>query len=102
MSLAVREPTPDRGADTRGDVRIERVHVQADMDEAGASDMRKRLAHCPLHPEPVDVAHREHLRVELAEQRALALVQRADADEGDPAGAECGKAPAGLLEPLAR
>ena len=46
-----------------------------------SSDSRDRV----LDPEPVDVAHREHGRVQLAEQRALAVVERADADERDPA-----------------
>jgi hypothetical protein len=38
-----------------------------------------------LDAEPIDVAHREHGRVQLAEQPALAVVERADADECDPA-----------------
>ena len=41
----------------------------------------ERLAHARLDPDPVDLAHREDLRVELLQQLALALVERAHADE---------------------
>ena len=46
-----------------------------------ASDSRMHA----LEPEPVDLAHREHLRLELADQLPLAGVEGADADERDAA-----------------
>src|SRR5439155_12088270 len=96
VSLTVRETTANRRADAGGDVGIECVHVQADVDETRAGDMRERFAHGALHPEPVDIAHREHHRVELAQERAFPLVQRPDADQRGPARIERRQTPAGL------
>jgi hypothetical protein len=62
-------------------VGIDRVHVERDVEEGGAGRVRERLAHARLDADPVDLAHREDLRVELAEQLPLAVVERADADE---------------------
>ena len=56
------------------------------MDEIRSRRMCERLAHARLDADSVDLAHREHLRVEPAEQLALAGVERADADERDATG----------------
>src|SRR5438034_7430104 len=72
------------------------------MHEAGAGHMRQRLPDGTLDAETVDVAHREDARVELLQQLALALVERADADERDAARHERGQLPAVALEPLSR
>ena len=45
------------------------------MNEAGSGDVGKRLADRALHPEAVEIAHREHLHVLVSEQRALTVVQ---------------------------
>src|SRR3954447_19327578 len=63
--------------------------------------MLERLAHAGLDPEAVDLAHRPDLRVELLEQLALSLVERAHADERDPARLDRRQRPAGTLEPRA-
>src|SRR5918911_811318 len=62
---------------------IDRVHVEADVNEARPGDVLERLAHRPLDAEAVDVAHREDLGVEAAEELALARVERPYADERD-------------------
>src|SRR6185436_19572946 len=48
----------------------------------------------------IDVAHREDLRVELAEHLPLAVVQRTDRDQGDAAGRNRGQTPAVPAEPV--
>ena len=57
------------------------VEVDADVEEGRARRVRERLAHAGLDPVPVDLAHREHLRVEPAEQLALAVAERPHADQ---------------------
>src|SRR5205807_8052969 len=81
VGLSIGEAAAHRRADAWGHVRIERVHVEADVHEAGAGDVRKRLAHRALDAEAVDIAHRVDPRLEAAEELALALVERAHADE---------------------
>jgi len=75
MRLAVRETAPHRCADAGRDVGIERVHVQAHVDEPGASDVPERLPDHSLEAEPVDVAHRVDRDVELREQAGLRGVE---------------------------
>ena len=64
-----------RRAHARGDLGIDGVHIQADVDEPGAGDVLERLPDGPLDADPVDVAHRVHPRAELAKQVALGLVE---------------------------
>ncbi len=90
VRLAIREPAAHGRADARRDVRVEHVHVEADVDEAGARDVRERLANGTLDSEPVDVAHREDARVELRQELPLAVVERADADQRHAARATAG------------
>src|SRR6059058_2739929 len=96
MSLAVAEPTPDGRADPGGHVRIHRVHVEAHVHEARPCDVRQRLADRALDAEAIDVAHREHLRIELPEQLALALIERANPHEGNARAIDGRKTPAVL------
>jgi len=72
MRLAVRQAAAHRRADAGCIFRVDDVHVEADMDEVRARCMGERLAHARLDADPVDLAHREHLRAEPAEQLALA------------------------------
>ena len=83
MRLAIGQPAADGGADAGGDVGIDDVEIEAHVDEAGAGDVCERLPHRLLDPEPVEVAHREDERAQLAEQHALRLVERANPDERD-------------------
>ena len=69
---------------------IDDVHVEAHVEERAAAGMLERLAHARLDAEPVDLAHREHLRVEPLKQLPLALVERADADERERPGSIAG------------
>ena len=68
----------------------------------GPGDAVERLPHRALDPDPVDVAHREHADVGLPEERSLARVERADADERDPGRVERGKGEPVVREPLRR
>ena len=82
VRLAVGEPAAHRRADARRDLRIERVHVQRHVDEAGPGDVGQRLADRSLDPDPVDVAHRVGLDPELADPLALARVDRTQSRRG--------------------
>ena len=64
----------------------------------GPGDVRERIAHGPLDAEPVDVAHREHLDAQLAHPLALALVERAHADERHAVRLDRRERPCGALE----
>ncbi len=81
VRLPVGEAAAHRRADARRHLGVERVHVERDVDEAGAGDVRERLPDRPLDPDPVDVAHRVRLDPELADPLALLRVDRAEADE---------------------
>ena len=81
VRLAVGEPAAHRRADARREHRVDGVEVEADVQERRAGEERERLAQDALDAEPVDLAHREDAHVELADQLALARVERADADE---------------------
>src|SRR5437588_11026182 len=85
MRLAVAEPSADRRADTGRDVRVERVHVEADVDEAVvvARDVLERLAEDALDPQTIDMAHRPDAQAVLADELALARIERAGADDRD-------------------
>jgi len=54
------------------------------VDESCAFDVLQRLADRRLDAHAIDVTHREDPGAELPEQRPLALVQGADADERSP------------------
>ena len=84
VSLAVREASAHGRPYAGRDVRIQRVHVEADVHERRGGDGTERPAHHALEPEPVDVAHRRHVGVQAAEHVPLAVVERADADERHP------------------
>ena len=56
------------------------------MHESRSVDASQRLGDGVLDPEPVDVAHREHGRVQLVQQRPFPVVEGADPDERDAAG----------------
>ena len=83
MRLAVGEPAADGRPDTRRDLRVERVEVERDVDEARARDAVERLLQRALDADPVDLAHREHADARLAQEVLLGGVERADADERD-------------------
>jgi hypothetical protein len=83
VRLAVRQPPANRGADARRHLRVQHVHVEAEVDEAIARDVLQRLAHRRLDTHPVNVAHREDKRLELREQVPLAGVERSDAHQRD-------------------
>src|SRR3954464_8206020 len=83
VRLAVGKTAAYGGADAGRDVRLEGVHVQADVDEAGAGDGRHRLANHAFHSKPVYVAHRVDLDVELRKKLGLGGIERAGGDEGD-------------------
>ena len=83
VRLAIREAAAYRRADARRVLGIDDVHVEAHVHEARPGGVGERLPHAGLDPDAVDLAHREHLRVEPAEQLALARVERADTDESE-------------------
>ena len=83
MRLAIREPAAHGRAHPRRDLRIEHVHVQAHVDEPVAGNVLERFSQHGLDPEPVDIAHRVHARVELGEQVALPVVELAHTYERD-------------------
>ena len=56
--------------------------------------MIERLPHGALDADPVDVADREHLRIQPAQQVAFALVERAHAEERDAGAFDRRHAPA--------
>src|SRR5439155_7776628 len=100
VRLSVREATPDGRPDAGGDLRIDGVEIEAEVNEAGPGEMRERLANRPFEADPVDVAHRVHARIELVQPLPLPLVDRADADKRDAL--DLGKRPAVALELRAR
>ena len=71
-------PTP--GAN----IGIDRVEVEAHVQEGRAVQVLQRLAHRALETVAVDVAHREHLHPEPPDQFSLRRVERAHTDECDP------------------
>ena len=75
MRLSVGEAAPHRRTDPGCDVGIECVHVEADVHEPRPRHMCQCLAHGPFDSEPIDVAHREHARVEVSQYRSFALVE---------------------------
>ena len=93
MRFAITEPTAHRRADPGRDLGVDGIHVEADVHEARTRDVRERFAHGALDAESIDVTHREHLGVELLEQFALPLVERADADQRNPRPIDCGQTP---------
>ena len=68
------------------------------MHEARAVDVLERLAYRVLHAEPVEIAHQQDDRAELAEQCALGVVERPHADERDANRIDRGKRRLGVLE----
>ena len=98
MRLAVREAAADGRADAGRVLRIDDVHVEADVNEVGAGRVRERLTHAGLDAHTVDLAHREDLRIESLQELALTLVERANADEGESARLDSRKRPALMLE----
>ena len=69
------------------------------MHEAAAPDAVERLAHGPLDADAVDLAHRVDAHARLAQEPALALVERADADQRDASGVDRWQRPRVALEP---
>src|SRR5207247_3160323 len=84
MRLAVGQPAPHGCAHTRCDLGVERVHVERDVDEAGAGHSVERLLDHPLDASAVDLAHRKHSHLALVEELALGRLARSDTDTGDP------------------
>src|SRR5215218_5969715 len=82
--LTVRQSTLDRRTDPRRDLRIERIHVEADVDEARSGEVIERLTDGALDTNSIEVAHREDARVQRPKQLALTPIEGADADERDP------------------
>src|SRR5207248_1613213 len=76
MRLAVGQAAANGRPDSRCEGRVDDVHVEADVDESGAGDVRQRLAYRALDADPVDVAHREDLRVEMPEELPFRRVER--------------------------
>ena len=62
-------------------LRIDGVHVEAEVQKRAAACVLERLAHARLDAALVDLAHREDLRLEPLQQVALSLVERPDAEE---------------------
>ena len=75
VRLPIREPAANRGANARSKHRIDNVEVEAEVQERRAGEKRQRLVDHACEPEAVDVAHREHTRVELVDQGTFALVE---------------------------
>ena len=71
------------------------------MEERRAGRMCDRLSHAGLDADPVDLAHREDLRVELAQKGPLSVVERADTDERELAGLDRQQRPAIAPEGIA-
>jgi len=68
------------------------------MQERGARRMGQGLPHTRLDPDPVDLAHREDLRLQRPQELTLALVERADPHEREPPRLDRRKRPAGTRE----
>ena len=68
MRLAIGEPAANRRPDTRGVLGIDGVHVEAQVEERTAARVLERLAHAELDAALVEIAHREHLRLEPLQQ----------------------------------
>src|SRR5437763_1457661 len=77
MRLAVGQAAANGRPDARCEGRVDDVHVEADVDESGAGDVRQRLAYRALDADPVDVAHREDLRVEMPAEPPFPRGERA-------------------------
>ena len=86
VRLAVAEAAAHRRADARRDLRVDDIHVERDVHRRAVADVLDRGLHHRLDAHAVEVAHREDHRVEPAEQVALALVDRAGADQRRAAG----------------
>ena len=84
VGLAVGETTANRRAHAGRDLGVENVHVERDVDESRTRDPVERLAHRPLDPDAVDLAHREDANAGLAQQPPLAVVGVPRPDERDP------------------
>ena len=98
VGLAVGEPAAHRRPNAGRHLRVERVHVEADVDEPGPGDVRERLANRAIDADPIDVAHRVDLRVELVEKVALALVEPAHPHERDTADLDRRQRPGAALK----
>jgi len=72
------------------------------VQESRAGRVRDGLSHAGLDPDPVDLAHREDLRVELAQELPLSVVERADADQRELSRLDRRQRPAVALERIAR
>ena len=59
----------------------QRSEVEAHVEEGRAREEGERLPQHAFSAQPIEVAHREHAHVEVADQLALAVVERADADQ---------------------
>ncbi len=92
-----------RCAGRRGDRRIERVHVEAQVDRAVAARVHVVERHVDDAPDPVlvDLVHRERLDAVVLEDALLARVDVAQADVHDVRGLEHGLDPVELRHGLA-
>src|SRR5205085_2456262 len=94
VRFAIAQPSAHRRTDAGCDVWIDDVHVETDVNEASASHMRERFSYRTLDAEAVDLAHREHLCVERAEQLAFSVVERPHTDQRDASGLDRRQIPA--------
>src|SRR5438876_363693 len=83
MRLAVRQAAGHRIADSGGELRVNDVEVDRDVEERPATDPLERLLDHGLNPASVEVADRVDREAELANERPLTGVERAHADEGN-------------------
>ena len=84
LRLAVGRPALDGGADAGGDVGVEEIDVEADVQVGVGVDRRQRQLHGVAHAHLVDVAHVEDLEAVLVHELLLAGVDAADADLPHP------------------
>ena len=75
MRLAIGQPAAHRRPHSGRDIGIDRIHIEAHVNEAGSGDVGERLADRALHAEAIEIAHREHLHVLVSQQLALTVVQ---------------------------
>src|SRR5579864_6259024 len=101
MRLAIREAAAHRRPDAGSGLRVDRVEIEADVEEGRAGSVRDRFAHAALDADAVDVGHREDLRVDLLQQLPLALIERTYAEERQSARLDRRERPAFARERVA-
>ena len=91
MRFAVGDAAADGGADAGGVLRIDKIHVEREMEAGGAvGGELDRLVHDGAHAVLVDLAHGEGVDAVFEDVGLFGLVDVAEADDDDVGGVHFG------------